>query len=136
MSRSPTSSKGPSQRQLRAGELVRHALAEILQREDLREPALKELSITVTEVRASPDLKQASAFVLPLGGGAKGADIPAIVAALNRISPMIRGLLGKKIDLKFTPALTFLADASFDEAQKIDALLRRPEVARDLKGGG
>jgi ribosome-binding factor A len=136
MSRSPTSSKGPSQRQLRAGELVRHALAEILQREDLREPALKGLSITVTEVRASPDLKQASAFVLPLGGGAKGADIPAIVAALNRISPMIRGLLGKKIDLKFTPALTFLADASFDEAQKIDALLRRPEVARDLKGGG
>lgn len=136
MSRSTTSSKGPSQRQLRAGELVRHALAEILQREDLREPALKGLSITVTEVRASPDLKQASAFVLPLGGGAKGADIPAIVAALNRISPMIRGLLGKKIDLKFTPALTFLADASFDEAQKIDALLRRPEVARDLKGGG
>lgn len=136
MNRTPTSSKGPSQRQLRAGELVRHALAEILQREDLREPALKGLSITVTEVRASPDLKQASAFVLPLGGGAKGADIPAIVAALNRISPMIRGLLGKKIDLKFTPALTFLADASFDEAQKIDALLRRPEVARDLKGGG
>lgn len=131
--RRPTDSKGPSQRQLRAGELVRHALAEIFQREDLREPALRGLSITVTEVRASPDLKQATAFVTPLGGGAKGADVAAVVAALNRVAPVIRGYLGKKIDLKFTPALKFLADESFDEAQKIEALLHRPDVARDLE---
>ncbi|MBY0421893.1 MAG: 30S ribosome-binding factor RbfA [Parvularculaceae bacterium] len=130
-----SSSKGPSQRQLRAGELVRHALAEILQREDLREPALRGLSITVSEVRTSPDLKQATAFVTPLGGGAKGADVPAVVAALNRVAPHLRGHLGKKIDMKFTPALKFLADESFDEAQKIEALLHRPEVARDLDGG-
>lgn len=126
------SAKAPSQRQLRAGELVRHALAEIFQREDLREPALRGLSITVTEVRASPDLKQATAFVMPLGGGARGADVAAVVKALNRIAPMIRGYLGKKIDLKFTPAIKFLADQSFDEAQKIERLLHRPDIARDL----
>lgn len=126
------SAKGPSQRQLRAGELIRHALAEIFQREDLREPALRGLSITVSEVRASPDLKQATAFVTPLGGGLKGVDIPAVVGALNRVSPMIRGYLAKKIELKFTPAVKFLADESFDEANKIEALLHRPEVARDL----
>lgn len=126
------SAKAPSQRQLRAGELVRHALAEIFQREDLREPALRGLSITVTEVRASPDLKQATAFVMPLGGGARGADVAAVVEALNRIAPMIRGYLGKKIDLKFTPAIKFLADQSFDEAQKIETLLHRADIARDL----
>ncbi len=125
--------KGPSQRQLRAGELIRHALAEIFQREDLREPALRGLSITVSEVRASPDLKQATAFVMPLGGGAKGADVAAVVAALNRVAPVIRGYLGKKIDLKFTPAVKFVADQSFDEAQRIEDLLHRPEVARDLE---
>ena len=127
------SAKGPSQRQLRAGELIRHALAEVFQREDLREPGLRGLSITVSEVRASPDLKQATAFVMPLGGGARGADVPAVVGALNRAAPLIRGYLGKKIDLKFTPAIRFLADESFDEAQKIESLLHRPEVARDLK---
>jgi ribosome-binding factor A len=126
------SAEGPSQRQLRAGELIRHALAEIFQREDLREPALRGLSITVSEVRASPDLKQATAFVMPLGGGAEGADVAAVVGALNRAAPAIRGYLGKKIDLKFTPAVKFVADQSFDEAQKIEKLLHRPEVARDL----
>lgn len=127
------SAKGPSQRQLRAGELIRHALAEIFQREDLREPALRGLSITVSEVRASPDLKQATAFVTPLGGGSRGAEVAAVVDALNRIAPMVRGYLGKKVDLKFTPALKFMADQSFDEAQKIEGLLHRPDVARDLK---
>lgn len=125
------SADGPSQRQLRAGELVRHALAEIFQREDLHEPALRGLSITVSEVRASPDLKQVTAFVMPLGG--KGAEVAAVVGALNRAAPTIRGYLGKKIDLKFTPTVKFLADQSFDEAQKIEALLHRPDVARDLK---
>lgn len=127
-----TSAKGPSQRQLRAGELIRHALAEVFQREDLREPALRGLSITVSEVRASPDLKQATAFVTPLGGGARGADVAAVVAALNRAAPTIRGHLAKKLDLKFTPAVKFVADQSFDEAQKIEALLHSPDVARDL----
>jgi len=128
MSKRFTSAKGPSQRQLRAGELIRHALVEIFQREGLREPALQGVSITVSEVRVSPDLKNASVFASPLGGEHQGE----VVAALNHASAHIRGLLGKKIDLKFTPALKFLGDETFAEAQKIDALLARPDVARDL----
>ncbi len=123
-----SSQKGPSQRQLRAGELIRHSLAEILQRETFREPALAGVSITVSEVRVSPDLKQARVYATPLGGG----DEELIIAALNRAAPHLRGLLGKKIELKFTPALMFMADDTFAEAQKIDRLLSQPEVARDL----
>ncbi|WDI32651.1 30S ribosome-binding factor RbfA [Hyphococcus flavus] len=121
--------KGPSQRQLRAGELVRHALVEILQREPLRDPALDGVSVTVSEVRVSPDLKQASIYAAPLGGTAQDD----VVSALNRVAPYLRSLLGKKIDMKFTPALTFKSDDTFEEARKIDALLARPDVARDLK---
>jgi ribosome-binding factor A len=120
--------KPPSQRQLRAGELVRHALVEIFQREGLREPALQGVSITVSEVRVSPDLKNATAYAAPLGG----AHQDEVIDALNRVAPYLRGLLGKKIDMKFTPSLTFRSDETFNEAQKIDALLARPEVARDL----
>lgn len=120
--------KGPSQRQLRAGELIRHVLVEILQRETLREPELQNVSITVSEVRVSPDLKQATAFAAPLGGGHQRE----VIDALNRAAPYLRGLLGKKIDLKFTPALKFQSDETFAEAQKIDALLAHPDVARDL----
>ncbi len=120
--------KGPSQRQLRAGELIRHALVEIFQREDLRDPALSGVSLTVSEVRASPDLKQATAFVTPLGGGQQ----PEVVDALNRVAPHLRHLLGRKIDLKFTPALKFVGDDSFAEARRIDELLASPAVARDL----
>ncbi|MEQ8936863.1 MAG: 30S ribosome-binding factor RbfA [Amphiplicatus sp.] len=127
-----SSAKGPSQRQLRAGELIRHALVEIFQREDLRDPALAGVSVTVSEVRPSPDLKQATAFVTPLGGGHE----PEVVAALNKSAPFLRGLLGKRIDLKFTPALKFVADASFSEARRIDELLASPEVARDLARDG
>lgn len=123
-----SSSKSPSQRQLRAGELIRHALVEILQREDLRDPALAGASITVSEVRPSPDLRHATVFCAPLGGG----DGRETAAALNRAAPKIRALLGRRIDLKFTPALKFLADESFAEAERIDALLARPEVRRDL----
>ncbi len=126
-----TSKKGPSQRQLRAGELVRHALVEVLQRETLRDPALEGVSITVSEVRVSPDLKQASVFAAPLGGQSQ----EETVAALNRVAPYLRSQLGKKIELKYTPQLKFLSDDTFDEARKIDALLSRPEVARDLKPG-
>lgn len=129
MSNRFSSKKGPSQRQLRAGELIRHALVEILQREPLRDPALEGVSVTVSEVRTSPDLKQASVYAAPLGGQAQAETI----AALNRIAPYLRSLLGKKIQLKFTPALTFRSDETFEEAKKIDELLARPDVARDLK---
>jgi ribosome-binding factor A len=126
-----SSGKAPSQRQLRAGELIRHALVEILRRENLREPALRGVSVTVSEVRASPDLKQATVFATPLGG----AHVREVVDALNRQAGHIRGLLGRRIDMKFTPALKFLADESFDTARRIDEILARPEVARDLKRG-
>jgi ribosome-binding factor A len=120
--------KGPSQRQLRAGEVVRHVLVEILQRENLHESALQGVSITISEVRVSPDLKQASVYAAPLGGGEQSE----VIKALNKSAPFLRGLLGKKIDLKFTPALKFMSDETFAEAQKIDELLARPDVARDL----
>lgn len=129
MTRRFSNQKGPTQRQLRAGELIRHALAEIFQREPLREPALAGVSITVSEVRVSPDLKQAKVYAAPLGGGGE----KEFIAALNRTSAYLRGLLGKKIEMKFTPALTFMQDETFSEAQKIEDLLSRPDVARDLK---
>lgn len=125
-------SKGPSQRQLRAGELIRHALVEILQREDLREPALQGASITVSEVRASPDLKQATVYCALLGASIGKDAHPEIVKALNRAAPHLRHLLGQKIDMKFTPALVFRTDESFAEARRIDELLASPKVARDL----
>ena len=123
-----SNSKGPSQRQLRAGELVRHALVEILQRESLRDDALQGVSVTVGEVRCSPDLKQANVYAAPLGG----EDQPVIIAALNREAAHIRALLGKRIEMKFTPALKFVSDDTFSEARRIDELLARPDVARDL----
>ena len=128
-----TSKKGPSQRQLRAGELIRHALVEILQREDLREPALKGVSITVSEVRTSPDLKNASVFATALGASMQGDGDAAVIDALNRAAPHIRHLLAGKLEMKHTPALKFVSDASFDEARRIDELLADPKVAKDLR---
>jgi len=123
---------GPSQRQLRAAELVRHALVDIIAREDLRDPDLRGVSITVGEVRASPDLKHMTAFVSSLGPGD-----PQIVAnGLTRCSSFLRGRLARAIDLKFTPELHFQPDVSYDEARHIDDLLASPEVARDLKHEG
>lgn len=121
----------PSQRQLRAGELVRHALVEILAREDLRDPELQGASVTVGEVRASPDLKHMTAFVSALGPG----DSRAVAAALTRCKGFLRGRLARMIDLRFTPELHFQSDASYDEALHIDELLASPEVARDLARG-
>lgn len=121
-------STGPTQRQLRAGELVRHALVDVLAREELRDPDLKGVSVTVSEVRVSPDLKHATCFVAPLGGH----DPSKVAAAMNRCARFLRGQLGRQIDMKYTPDLRFIVDESFDEASHIDALLRRPEVARDL----
>lgn len=120
---------GPSQRQLRAAELVRHALVEIVAREDLRDQELKGVSITIGEVRASPDLKHMTAFVSCLGPG----DPQRIANGLTRITPFLRGRLARNVDLRFTPELHFQPDISYDEARHIDELLASPEVARDLK---
>jgi ribosome-binding factor A len=119
---------GPTQRQLRAAELVRHALVEILARENLRDPDLKGVSVTIGEVRASPDLKHMTAFVSALGP----ADQRVVAAAMTRIAGFLRGRLARMIDLRFTPELHFQADVSYDEARHIDELLASPEVARDL----
>ncbi len=122
----------PSQRQLRAGEIIRHALADIIAREDLRDPDLTGVIVTVGEVRCSPDLKRANAFVSPLGDDTD-AGRERLAAALNRASAFLRGRLGKVIDLKFTPELHFIADRSYDEATAIDRLLSDPRVKRDLE---
>lgn len=124
--------KGPSQRQLRVAEEIRHALAQIFERAELRDPALTERPITVTEVRVSPDLKNATAFVVPLGGG-KDAE-SRLVEALTRASSHLRSLVAQQMNLKFAPRLSFKRDESFDEADKIEAILRSPDVRRDLDG--
>lgn len=115
-----TDSKAPSQRQLRVGEELRHALAEVIGRGELRDPALSGVSITVSEVRASPDLRNATAFVMPLGGG----DTADVLAALNRAAPFLRGRVARIVRLKYAPAFRFEADITFDEVSRIDALLR------------
>jgi ribosome-binding factor A len=119
---------GPSQRQLRAGELVRHALVAVLAREDLRDPDLVGVTVIVGEVRASPDLKHMTAFVAPLGVG-EGAKI---AAALTRCSRFLRGCVARQVALKYAPELHFIPDSSYNEASHINALLERPEVRRDL----
>ncbi|MFC7292294.1 30S ribosome-binding factor RbfA [Hirschia litorea] len=123
-------SKGPSQRQLRAGELIRHALVDILAREEFADPDLSGVSVTVSEIRVSPDLKHASCFVAPLGGDKITQE--KVVYGLNRASSFLRGHLGKEIEMKFTPQLRFLPDESYEEAGRIGELLASPEVARDL----
>jgi ribosome-binding factor A len=120
---------GPSQRQLRVGELVRHALSDILSRGEVRDPDLSGVSVTVTEVRPSADMRHAVIFCEPLGG--KNAE--RVIEALNRHRGFLRGLLGHVIRLKFTPELRFVEDQSFAEAEKIEALLKSPRVQRDLK---
>ena len=118
----------PSQRQLRAGELVRHALVDILRHEDFADPALARAPITISEVRISPDLKHAVCFAEPLGG----ANATGVVAGLNRAASFLRGRLGHAIDMKFTPTLKFVHDDSFDAAEHINRLLDDPRVRRDL----
>jgi len=121
----------PSQRQLRAGELVRHALVDVLAREEFRDPDLQGVTVTIGEVRCSPDLRHASIFCSPLGVTDKEA-IEKTAAALGRAASFLRGRLGRKIDMKFTPQLHFIPDLSYDEASAMEAVFRRPEVARDL----
>ena len=121
-------SSGPTQRQLRAGELVRHALVEILREEEFGDEALHGTSVTVTQVRVSPDLRHAIVFIEPLGGAHAGE----VVKALNKHARFLRGRLGHAIILKFTPDLKFVHDESFDEAERIEKLLNDPKVVRDL----
>ncbi|WP_031235412.1 30S ribosome-binding factor RbfA [Asticcacaulis sp. AC402] len=125
---------GPNQRQLRGGELVRHALVEILREGEIHDDVLHDVSVTITEVRMSPDLRHATVFVEPLGAGVNSkVQVGPIVEALNKHSKYMRGVLGRMIDMKFTPALRFLHDESFNEAARIDALFMRPDIARDLR---
>lgn len=122
---------GPSQRQLRIGELVRHALAEILMRGEVMDPDLDGPAITVPEVRMSPDLKIATCYVMPLGG----THADTVVKALARNARFLRGEIARRITVKFMPDLRFRLDTSFEEGAAIDRLLRLPEVARDLEPG-
>ena len=133
MSRRATPPGLPSQRQLRAGEIIRHALAEIISREDLRDPDLTGVLVTVGEVRCSPDLKRAKVYVTPLGDDSE-AGRTRLAGALNRAATFLRGRLGREIELKFTPELHFIADKSYDEATAIDRLLSDPRVRRDVEG--
>ena len=121
--------RAPSQRQLRVGEELRHALAQLLRPGELRDPALREANITVSEVRVSPDLKNATAFVMPLAGA--GAD--QIMAGLKRSAVFLRGRVAQMVALRQVPNLVFALDDAFDNAARIAALLARPEVQRDLR---
>ncbi|MGF0537673.1 30S ribosome-binding factor RbfA [Agrobacterium sp. ES01] len=124
----PTSS-APSQRMLRVGEQVRAALTQVLQRGEVRDPLIEKTVISISEVRMSPDLKIGTAYVTPLGM----SDHESIITALNNNAKFIRGRLGPQLrQMKYMPEIRFRDDTSFDNYQKIDNLLRSPEVARDL----
>ena len=125
---SSSSAQGGSQRQLRVGEMLRHALATILLRGEIRDDDLAGVSVTVTQVKPSPDMRHATVFVEPLGG----KNAAAIVAALNRHKAFLRGEMGHMIALKFTPELRFVEDVSFAEAERIETLLKSERVQRDL----
>ncbi|HEY1855858.1 30S ribosome-binding factor RbfA [Acidocella sp.] len=120
--------KGPSQRQLRVGEEIRHALADILLRTEFHDPALARAHLTISEVRMSPDLKHALIFITQLGN----RDVRPLLPALTRVSPFLRAQLAPKLGLRVTPDIKFSADEALDEATRINKLLHRPEVARDL----
>ena len=127
-----STSAGPSQRQLRVGEQVRHALSDLLQRGEVRDDLVEKTVISISEVRMSPDLKIATAFVSPLGA----PDAAAVVEALDRNARFIRGRMSPALrQMKFMPEFRFKLDTSYDNFTKIDELLRSPEVARDLGAG-
>jgi ribosome-binding factor A len=125
---SPTAGRPPSQRQLRVGELIRHALAEILTHGEIHDPAFAGTVVTVPEVRMSPDLRVATVYVVALGG--KGGD--GLVEAFDRNRRYLRGEIARRVDLRYAPDLSFRLDTSFDEGERIDALLRSPKVQGDL----
>ena len=125
-----------SQRQLRASEMIRHALVEVMRENEIRDPALVGVSITVSEVRLSPDLKHATGFVEPLGAGVETSDtaghIDEILKALNAHAKFLRGALGRHIDMRFTPDLRFRHDESFAAAERLNRLLDDPRVRADV----
>ncbi len=123
------SQAAPSQRALRVGELIRHAMSDMLTRGDVHDPVLEGHLITVPEVRMAPDLRMATVYVMPLGG----RDIKEVIDALERNKRFLRGEIAHRVNLKFAPELRFRADERFDEAERIEKLLRTPAVRRDLK---
>lgn len=123
---------GGSQRQLRVGELVRHAIAELLMRGDVHDPVIEGHLITVPEVRMTPDLRLATIYIMPLAG----RDAEQVVAAFERNKKFIRGEIAHAVNLKFAPDLRFHIDNRFEEAERIEKLLRSPEVKRDLEKDG
>jgi ribosome-binding factor A len=124
----PETSHTPSQRQLRVGELVRHAFADLLARGAIHDPVIQEHVITVPEVRMAADLRHATIYVMPLGG----RDADAVLAALDRNKRFLRGEIARRINLKFAPEVRFRIDERFEEAERIEKLLRTPAVQRDL----
>ena len=121
--------RGPSQRQLRVAEEIRHALAEIFLRTEFHDPDLAKAHLTISEVRISPDLKHAAVFITQLGN----KDVSPLLPALRRVSPFLRSQIAPKLGLRVTPDLKFLPDVALDEATKINQLLHAPEVLRDLE---
>ena len=126
------SAPGGSQRQLRVGELVRHALADMLARGEVHDAVIEGHLITVPEVRMSPDLRLATIYVMPMGG----RDADKVIAAFERNKKFLRAELAHRINLKFAPDIRFRVDERFEEAERIDKLLHSPQVARDLKKEG
>jgi len=120
--------RAPSQRQLKVGELIRHALAEIFSRGDVMDDVIARHSLTVPEVRMSPDLKIATCYVMPLGGG----EANEVVKHLEQHKRFLRGEVARRVNLKFMPELRFCEDTTFEASSRIDALLASPQVARDL----
>ncbi|WP_084572713.1 30S ribosome-binding factor RbfA [Methylocapsa aurea] len=118
----------PSQRMLRVGELVRHAMSELLTRSTINDPVLDGQVVTVPDVRMSPDLKLATVYVMPLGG----KNVSDVLAALDRHKKVLRGEIARRVNLKFAPDVRFKPDPSFEYGAKIDALLDSPAVKRDL----
>jgi ribosome-binding factor A len=123
-------SAGGSQRQLRVGELIRHEFADMLVRGDIHDPVIQAHMITVPEVRMSPDLRLATVYVMPLGG----RDAKEVIDALERNKRYVRGEVAKRVNLKFAPEIRFRVDERFDEAERIEKLLRTPVIQRDLGG--
>jgi ribosome-binding factor A len=124
-----TSPAGPSQRQLRVGELIRHAMAEMLARGDIHDPVIEGHLVTIPEVRMTADLRQATIYVMPLGG----RDVKEVIDALNHNRKFLRGEIAHRVNLKFAPDIRFRVDERFDEAERIEKILRTPRVRRDIE---
>lgn len=123
------SEKGPSQRQWRVGEVIRHAIADMLTRGDIHDPVLEGHLVTIPEVRMTADLRQATIYVMPLGG----RDVTEVIDALNHNKKFLRGEIAHRVNLKFAPDIRFRVDERFDEAERIEKILRTPRVRRDIE---